>query len=973
MGIQYVTVKIDTSGLYQPLSSSVGVVGIIGPAPSAGAGFSNPTLFSRPLVGAPGEPYAQVVPVLRVAQLASAAQSLSVTGGTPTSGTFTLTFGGQTTAAIPFNATAAQVQSALVAISSIGAGNVTCSGGPLPASSVLISFSGSLAFRSQPPISVGANGLNGGASPAIVQAGAGALVSDVQTLSLANNPTAGTFTLSFIGQTTSPLPFNATVAQVQAALAALSNIGAGNVSCSGGPLPAAVTIAFAGGLASGAQPMIAAGPSTLTGASSPAATVASSTAGASTAAVQTLTVTGTPTGGTFTLSFGGQTTSAIPFNATSAQVQAALTALSTIGSGNLNCTGAALPAGPITLTFAGTMASGPQATIALGTNNLTGGSTPAPQIAATTPGVATAAVQTLSMSNNPNAGTFTLSFGGQVTAPIPFNATSAQVQAALTGLATLGAGNIVCTGGPLPGANVVTTFAGQLAPGPQPTIAANSSSLIGAGSPQVTVVHTTVGRGVAAFVLPVDPDNVVIPNVGWDPASFDLIDTVSGNTLSVNTATRTLQYTTGQAFQNGSENATIVLDGYSILSATVAAPSPVWGVPLDIDGQPVPNLLMRPDASPASAFVDFSGNVLTIDGTLGSSSGGTGKPVAANGGIYYTVTFGLCQLATSINLALNNGALQVWGYSLPPGQPFDGTAAFADFSNRQINIVCLSSDSNPDDITALRTHVESASPNDAGGGGIRPRIGVAMLPMGGITDANGNLTNKFSDWKTLEEQQNGLPSPMNWSSNRMAFVAANSPDDIASAAAGVIAGVDPWVSLILKPVDGVGINGDLSDQAIQIYIAPSQSGISQPHVIPIVHPDFLAGSGPVMGEGFSADGTGQRLYVDIVRTIDDIAFRLKAALTSPQVIGTLRINRPGLRVLASIVRATLRGRVAVGEIDDFDVDIPIQALTELDPSQLTADQQAQLQQVQNSRQLAFNVSVTYSGSIHQLVVTLSFI
>jgi hypothetical protein len=214
---------------------------------------------------------------------------------------------------------------------------------------------------------------------------------------------------------------------------------------------------------------------------------------------------------------------------------------------------------------------------------------------------------------------------------------------------------------------------------------------------------------------------------------------------------------------------------------------------------------------------------------------------------------------------------------------------------------------------------------------------------------------------------------MNWSSNRMAFVAANSPDDVASAAAGVIAGVDPWVSLILKPVNGVGINGDLSDQAIQIYIAPDQSNLTQPHVIPIVHPDFLAGSGPVMGEGFSADGTGQRLYVDIVRTIDDIAFRLKAALTSPQVIGTLRINRPGLRVLSSIVRATLRARVAVGEIDDYDVDIPIQALTELDPSALTADQQAQLQQVQNSRQLAFNVSVTYSGAIHQLVVTLSFI
>ena len=90
-----------------------------------------------------------------------------------------------------------------------------------------------------------------------------------------------------------------------------------------------------------------------------------------------------------------------------------------------------------------------------------------------------------------------------------------------------------------------------------------------------------------------------------------------------------------------------------------------------------------------------------------------------------------------------------------------------------------------------------------------------MLPMGGITDVNGNLTNKFSDWKTEEEQVNNLPSPMNWASSRMVFVAANSPDDIASAAAGVIAGVDPWVSLILKPVDGIGINGDLSDGAVR--------------------------------------------------------------------------------------------------------------------------------------------------------------
>ena len=40
--------------------------------------------------------------------------------------------------------------------------------------------------------------------------------------------------------------------------------------------------------------------------------------------VQTITVTGSPTGGTYTLTFDGETTSAIPYNATATQVQTAL-------------------------------------------------------------------------------------------------------------------------------------------------------------------------------------------------------------------------------------------------------------------------------------------------------------------------------------------------------------------------------------------------------------------------------------------------------------------------------------------------------------------------------------------------------------------------------------------------------------------------------------------------------------------------
>ena len=60
-------------------------------------------------------------------------QSLEVAGAT--GGTYTLTFGGQTTAPIPFNAVDTAVESALQALSSIGAGNVVVESGPAASTS----------------------------------------------------------------------------------------------------------------------------------------------------------------------------------------------------------------------------------------------------------------------------------------------------------------------------------------------------------------------------------------------------------------------------------------------------------------------------------------------------------------------------------------------------------------------------------------------------------------------------------------------------------------------------------------------------------------------------------------------------------------------------------------------------------------------------------------------------------------------
>lgn len=90
-------------------------------------------------------------------------QSVVLTGS-PTGGTFTLTFGGQT-ATLNWNETASAAQTALQALSSIGAGNALCTGGPLPATPIQVEFAGTLGFAAQALFTYSNAGLTGGTSP----------------------------------------------------------------------------------------------------------------------------------------------------------------------------------------------------------------------------------------------------------------------------------------------------------------------------------------------------------------------------------------------------------------------------------------------------------------------------------------------------------------------------------------------------------------------------------------------------------------------------------------------------------------------------------------------------------------------------------------------------------------------------------------------------------------------------------------
>jgi hypothetical protein len=101
-----------------------------------------------------------------LAPLSNEVQQVAITGG-PTGGTYTLTYSGQTTAGIAYNAAAADVQSALEALSNIAVGDVVCAGGPHPGTPVTVTFQGLLAETDVAQMTASAAGLTGGTSPAV--------------------------------------------------------------------------------------------------------------------------------------------------------------------------------------------------------------------------------------------------------------------------------------------------------------------------------------------------------------------------------------------------------------------------------------------------------------------------------------------------------------------------------------------------------------------------------------------------------------------------------------------------------------------------------------------------------------------------------------------------------------------------------------------------------------------------------------
>ena len=170
-------------------------------------------------------------------------QVISVSGA-PATGTFDVTFQGET-ATLDYDESAANAETKLESLSSIGSGNVNVTGGSLPGVDLTVEFIGTLAATPLPEVTVDDTKLVS-AIAETVKGDPGA--NEVQRLTTDIDAHDGTYTLTYSGQTSGNLDWDSTAAEVEAALELLSNIDA--VAVTGGPFPSAtLDVEFQGTLA----------------------------------------------------------------------------------------------------------------------------------------------------------------------------------------------------------------------------------------------------------------------------------------------------------------------------------------------------------------------------------------------------------------------------------------------------------------------------------------------------------------------------------------------------------------------------------------------------------------------------------------------------------------------------------------------------------------------------------------------------
>lgn len=416
-----------------------------------------------------------------------------------TGGTFTLSFEGQTTSALTYDESAADIETALKALSNIGASDVSVTGddgGPwtveftgtlAEASQTLLSGDGSSLAGQSVTVATTTQGAPGDNHQATITATQLLTATDPVGVYLSGGYAAGTVTVSEDASEATWTNWIAYFYDVLTSEVVLSKSTTTNATQS------ITTISFeiigSKGGQSLTNPSVSA--STITGYDPDGSAEISitSTGGNSSNEVQTIRLPGEPTGGTFTLTFQGQTTGNIAYNASSATVETALEALSNIGSGDATVTDGS--GGGWDVEFTNNLAATDLAAMTGSGANLTGGTV----LVATSQ----AAVEPedervlVTLSDNVTSGTFTLTYDSSESAAIAYNAAASAVKSALEGTASIGSGDVNVTG-PAGGPWLIE-FQGSLAGTDVSAVTGDGTSLVGAGTQGITVTSDTTPTG----------------------------------------------------------------------------------------------------------------------------------------------------------------------------------------------------------------------------------------------------------------------------------------------------------------------------------------------------------------------------------------------------------------------------------------------------------------------------------------------
>jgi hypothetical protein len=355
---------------------------------------------------------------------------------------------------------------------------------------------------------------------------------------------------------------------------------------------------------------------------------------------------------------------------------------------------------------------------------------------------------------------------------------------------------------------------------------------------------------------------------------------------------------------------------------------------------------------PFQPVIRATGNLVIVGA---AATGNADTPVQVTSPSNAVEVFGAADssaLTRSINLAFRQtpGPSQVWG--IPTASGGDVTTALAAAENLDVQFIVVAN--TPLDATTgastgaigkLVDHVTSVS-NTVGDG--KERMGVAMLKKD--VDDPAVVTGSLAD-------------------DRMVYVAHRSDQDVAAAVAGTIAGYDPYVSMLLKQV--TVDSGDFSAAQIDKLNGSEtdKSGPAGKGVIWLINPALIAGAGVYLGEGYTGKPDGKK-YIDVQRTVDDVAFKLKARMMGS--IGALRISRAGLRTLVVQLEAVLDPLENDAVIDGYDIVVPVLNLLDADPSSLTPSQLQQIQDAQNRRAVEVLIAIDYAGAIHRIAIKLKF-